>query len=327
MQEDQYFDYFLPRFKHLGYKCYYMKRQGNQKKDGCSIIFKSRKFRLGQIEYINFNVANVPVLNRENVGMIALLEPKHDSLRGKKICVATTHILFNPRRGDCKLAQLQYFLSHIDTVAFKSIKKVNDKIIHIYHPIIMCGDFNCDFRSHFYEFISSGKLADYKNINRNLFSGQLEYTSSYVPIENCLSLLGSQLNISDHCQFKHEVLKRLNSLDEKELNGCEQPSLNHGGIELKHSFNFESVYTHYSSSDMSLEVTTCLKDSKGTVDYIFYHNNTNEKTQQEEDKCAQLELVGRLELFKLHEVDHLVSLPIRNYPSDHFMIAAKFVLN
>ena len=42
---------------------------------------------------------------------------------------------------------MQYFLSHIDLMAFKEMKKIDSKIINIYHPVILCGDFNCDFRS------------------------------------------------------------------------------------------------------------------------------------------------------------------------------------
>jgi mRNA deadenylase 3'-5' endonuclease subunit Ccr4 len=64
MQEDQYLDYFLPRFKQLGYKCYFKKRYGNEKLDGCCIIFKWRKFRLIKLECIDFFVSNVPILNR-----------------------------------------------------------------------------------------------------------------------------------------------------------------------------------------------------------------------------------------------------------------------
>ena len=45
---------------------------------------------------------------RENVGIILLLE----STRSQKIlCIANTHILFNPKRGDAKLAQLMLFLA------------------------------------------------------------------------------------------------------------------------------------------------------------------------------------------------------------------------
>lgn len=253
-----------------------------------------------------------------------LLEPKFTPLVNKQICVATTHILYNPKRGDCKLAQLQYFLAHIDMIAFKCVKKVNEKLVHIYTPVIMCGDFNCDFRSKFYEFIRNGKLSDYKNLNRNLLSGQIESTGSYIPIENGLQSLGDELNISDQCQFKQEVTKRISSIQMEALEEgeCHMPLLDHGGSELSHLFDFESVYKHR-HEDMSLEITTCLRDTKKTVDYIFFHNS-EEKSPQETESLAQLRLLGRLELFKMHQIEHVTSLPIKNYSSDHFMIAARF---
>lgn len=246
-----------------------------------------------------------------------LLEPKYDSLENKRICVATTHILYNPKRGDIKLAQIQYFLSHIDKMAFSNMQRVDDRLVHIYHPVILCGDFNCDYRSKFYEFINDGKLIDYKNLNRNLFSGQLEYAKSHSPIEDNLLPLGADLNINDQCQFKNELIKRFNDFNLDDF----KPNMDHGGVELSHTFNFESVYKHL-TDNMSLEITTCLRDTKKTVDYIFFHKN--DESLNENNSVAELKLIGRLELFKMHQIQHLISLPIKNYPSDHFMIAAKF---
>jgi protein angel len=44
MQEDEYNNYFFPKFKSLGYYCLFKKRTGD-KPDGCSIIFKVRLFK------------------------------------------------------------------------------------------------------------------------------------------------------------------------------------------------------------------------------------------------------------------------------------------
>ncbi len=200
-------------------------------------------------------------------------------------------------------------------MAFKEMKKIESKILNIYHPVILCGDFNCDFRSKFYEFIRNGKLSDYRNLNRILLSGQLNYTSSHIGIDDNLLALGEHLNINDQCQFKLEVMKRYDSFKSEQK---EEPNLNHDGLELRHMFNFDSVYKHH-ADNMALEITTCLRDTKKTVDYMFFHVNEilNENT-------AQLKLLGRLELFKTHQIQHVYSLPIKNYPSDHFMIAAKF---
>jgi mRNA deadenylase 3'-5' endonuclease subunit Ccr4 len=72
---------------------------------------------------------------RDNIGIICLLQPKHANLQNERICVATTHIFFSPKRGDVKLAQIQMLLASIDRIAFKALKKkTKDGLKHLYHP-------------------------------------------------------------------------------------------------------------------------------------------------------------------------------------------------
>jgi hypothetical protein len=48
---------------------------------------------------------------RDNVGLICRLVPKTEVNHGVKLVVGTTHILFNQRRRDIKLAQMSVFLA------------------------------------------------------------------------------------------------------------------------------------------------------------------------------------------------------------------------
>ena len=50
------------------------------------------------------------ILDRPNVGLIAMLEPvgNQNSKIDNRLIVATTHILFNTKRGDIKLAQVRW---------------------------------------------------------------------------------------------------------------------------------------------------------------------------------------------------------------------------
>ena len=201
-------------------------------------------------------------------------------------------------------------------MAFNHMQRVDDRLVSIYHPVILCGDSNCYYQSKFYEFINDGKLIGYKNLNRFLFSGQLEYAKYHSPIRDNLVPLG-YLNINDQCQFKNELIKRYDQLNSDDF----KSSLEHGGVKLSHSFNFKSVYKHI-TDNISFEITTYLRDTKTTVDYMFFHKN--DETLNESNSVAKLKLIGRLELFKLHQIRHLISLPTKEYPSDHFMIAAKF---
>jgi len=219
--------------------------------------------------------------------------------------VANTHILYNPKRGDCKLAQLMYFLASIDRIAFREIDFSQKK--HTYHPTIMCGDFNMDFRSKLYDFITTSKLENYRYLNRNLMSGQLETTKSDAIVYT--TLLPRELGISDKCEFKSENDIRYPNSTKLDI---------FGGENLSHGFRFNSVYEHYDPNKNTYEVTTCINDFRRTVDYIFYHSETNIDLGGNE-----LNVVSKLELLKEHQVLN-INLPCRQFPSDHFIIAADF---
>ena len=246
-------------------------------------------------------------LNSENVGIIVLLESMNDRLPKKTICVATTHILFNPKRGDCKLAQLIYLLASIDRMAFRGLE-LNEKKAR-YHPTIICGDFNLAYKSVLYNFLRSSQLPNYREYNRCLMSGQLETSAQESFIEG--SLLPESLGISDKSQFKSENERRLLT---------NKPDL-FGGETLEHPFSLHSVYKHYNKIRNDYEITTCLRDSKKTVDYILYHSELDQDINEEE-----LNLVARLELFHEAQVANFF-LPSRYFPSDHFMLGAKFCLD
>lgn len=97
----------------------------------------------------------VGVLNRDNVGLVLLLRPvlseeAPDGLNPPNLCVANTHLLYNPRRGDIKLAQLALLLAEVD------------KLSHTPEgqrcPIILCGDLNATPSSPLYQLLHNGFL-------------------------------------------------------------------------------------------------------------------------------------------------------------------------
>lgn len=47
----------------------------------------------------------IGLLDRDNVAIVVMLQPRGLS-SSHQLCVANTHLLWNPRRGDIKLAQL-----------------------------------------------------------------------------------------------------------------------------------------------------------------------------------------------------------------------------
>lgn len=89
------------------------------------------------------------------MGLVLLLQPVLPEGLGLKavspLCVANTHVLFNPRRGDIKLAQVALLLAEIDKIARTAEGS--------YYPVILCGDLNSVPDSPLYKFIRNGELS------------------------------------------------------------------------------------------------------------------------------------------------------------------------
>ncbi len=210
-------------------------------------------------------------------------------------CVATTHLLFSPKRGDIKLAQLQYFLAEIDRLATK------DLYTNSYYPIILCGDFNAQPQSPLIQFLLSGyikydvyRCIEISNqtphvVSNNSFSYQLPSNellpSSFVTSDCRLSIPNTEFI----CQTQHS-----SSI-------------------LTHNKQFNSVYDLINSFD----VTTNSCDEPNLVDYIFY-------TQQNNDS-DRLNILSRFDLYKQNQTID-IHIPNHQFPSDHFLLAAKFAL-
>ncbi len=224
----------------------------------------------------------------------------------------------------------------------------------------MCGDFNCSSTSKLYEFITQSKLKNFKTLNRNQLSGQFcGLNGSFKQIES--KILPDHIGISNQSQFKEEVDKRISQVlsdNQNESESSPQVYCSFDGSHLRHTFNFKSVYKHYNENN-ELEVTSIINNEpKKTVDYIFFHSESNqigkndivennnnninhlidssskikrtaELVELEENASNaknELELIASLELFTVNQLEH-VRLPNEHFPSDHFLLAAKFTLN
>lgn len=101
--------------------------------------------------------------------------------------VATTHLLFNPRRNDIRTAQVQLLLAELDRLSYNSI--TNQPI-----PIILTGDFNCQENSETYRLITDGCIQ-----LDNLF---LRHTNN-----DDAKLLPIHLGITDNCQHYNVAIR------------------------------------------------------------------------------------------------------------------------
>ncbi len=236
--------------------------------------------------------------------MIALFQPlTRNSTSDDLFCVATTHLLFSPKRGDIKLAQIQYFLAEIDQLSIK------DSTLNSYYPIIICGDFNAQPQSPLSKFLMNGhiKYDTYRSIE---ISGQIP--QSIINNRFSLQLPSNELLpstfVTSECCFPQNL-----STDKKDQLIFQTYINRRSSAILTHNKNLNSVYDLNDSS----EVTTCIDNEFNLVDYIFY-------TKQDNDQ-HRLNLLSRYDLYKQNQMFNL-HLPNHQFPSDHFLLAAKFAL-
>lgn len=104
-----------------GYRGVYKQRTG-VRTDGCAIYYKENSFEMVEHTTVEYNQPNVSILNRDNVAIIAKFNPKNHPK--SEFVVATTHLLYNPKRQDVRLAQTQLLLTEIDRIAFQNRKGI-----------------------------------------------------------------------------------------------------------------------------------------------------------------------------------------------------------
>ncbi len=239
----------------------------------------------------------LPFYFRDNCGLIALFQPLTlNATSDDLFCVATTHLLFSPKRGDIKLAQIQYFLAEIDRLATK------DTSTNSYYPIILCGDFNAQPESPLIQFILNGhiKYDTYRCIEisgqtpssliRNRFSYQLP-SNELLPLSF----------VTSECRFPNTELVFHARINQQ------------SSAILTHDKQLTSVY----DLNDCVDVTTNAGDESHLVDYMFY-------TQQENDPY-RLNLLSRFDLYKQNQMID-IHVPNHQFASDHFLLGAKFAL-
>ena len=156
------------------------KRRTGTKTDGCATCYRSSCFSEVSVTSLEFYRPDTEVLNRHNVGIVLLLQPlvtqgSDTKAKGPLLCVANTHLLFNPRRGDVKLAQLAMMLAEIDRMV-KSCKVKGEQC-----NVVLCGDLNSVPQMPLYQLITTGELY-YQGLPTWMVS--LKRTPDYYP-ESC----------------------------------------------------------------------------------------------------------------------------------------------
>uniref|UniRef100_A0A3Q1H4Z8 Endonuclease/exonuclease/phosphatase domain-containing protein n=2 Tax=Anabas testudineus TaxID=64144 RepID=A0A3Q1H4Z8_ANATE len=364
VQENHYSDQLHPVLSQMGYTCVYKRRTGT-KTDGCATCYRSSYFSEVSLTQLEFFKPETELLDRHNVGVVLLLQPlvtqgSKVKVKGTPLCVANTHLLFNPRRGDIKLAQLAIMLAEIDCM----VKSCKVKGEHC--NVIFCGDFNSVPQMPLYQLITTGELY-YQGLPAWMVSGQEDL--SYKPYCHRLfaPLWPSALGITDNCQYtavndmfespsqnsgkcqySHDFMLQLRycpaacvrSQDLKLIPGVTDntPDASRGNPPydksfkhmISHRLDLESVYKHILQGSGSSEVTTLNADGGATVDYIFYSPRrplTCDPKAGGDFLSRGLKLTGRLSLMSEDVLWAMNGLPNHEFPSDHLSLVAKFQLD
>jgi len=309
VQEEHYYDWFNPRLKDNGYTGIYKKRSGD-KQDGCATFFKHDLFILEKYHLIDFNHNKIPLMDRNNVAILTFLKPRTKKINSlTSICVSNTHLLFNKKRGDIKLAQLAHLFAEINKFSETPSQNSNS---NEHMPVILCGDFNSIPFSPIYRFLMTGKLR-YKGLFKSAVSGQLEHPKGSIFGDE---IFPQTLRLSNACKWTGD----------DDIENAKEELLIPNGV-LQHDFELESSYKHF-DVDGTPEVTTCHDHASTTVDYILYTSNGEEShINNATNPRNKLWLSGVLRLLSEYEVKKMGKLPNQVLSSDHLLLMSSFILS
>ncbi|XP_057589223.1 protein angel homolog 1 isoform X3 [Hippopotamus amphibius kiboko] len=348
-----------------GFTCFYKRRTGC-KTDGCAVCYKPTRFRLLCASPVEYFRPGLELLNRDNVGLVLLLQPLVPEGLGQvsvaPLCVANTHVLYNPRRGDVKLAQMAILLAEVDKVA-----RLSDGS---HCPIILCGDLNSVPDSPLYNFIRDGEL-QYHGMPAWKVSGQEDFSHQLYQRKLQAPLWPSSLGITDCCQYvtschpkrserrkySRDFLLRFRfcniayqrpvglvlmegvtdtkperpagwaeSVAEEDTSEPE-PDFPRTVGTIQHCLHLTSVYTHFLPQHGRPEVTTMPLGLGTTVDYIFFSAESCENGNRIDRRLCRdgtLKLLGRLSLLSEEILWAASGLPNPFCSSDHLCLLASF---
>ncbi|CAH0684780.1 unnamed protein product [Chilo suppressalis] len=298
---------FYSKFESLGYSGIFKQKTGHRH-DGCAIYFKDSLFEMKEHMSVEFYQPELPILNRDNIGVMVKLVPR--ALPACPVVVATTHLLYNPKRTDVRLAQIQVFLAEIDRFAYYSS---GSQLGHL--PIILTGDLNSTPDSAVIKlldrgYVSASPFRDSSDWKRIGVTDNCQHLSVYLDRQVGKTTDNSTIKIF-HSEYFGTCTEKSCGDSEPPPPGCEYNELFNSG-NVGHSLRLTSVYEKTKPGGGS-EAST-YQDYWVTVDYIYFSS------------CSNLKLVERLRLPTAEECEVLGTLPNDVYGSDHLALAATFEL-
>jgi len=205
---DHFSQQFKPFLDSLGYK-YVSKAKTGSKVDGCLIFYNSDKFHLEEESGLEYKINRVALMDRDNVGLVCKLVPIGQP--ESPFVVATTHLLYNPKRTDIRLCQTAMFLAELDRISRTSQNSE-------YLPAIITGDLNSEPDSPVLQLLMQ-KSFQYAGV---------QLKKRHMPQK----LLPDSLGLSDSCQWQVDLEQR-------------GQKANYSTGSFYHNFNLQSVHSPY----------------------------------------------------------------------------------
>lgn len=307
------------------------KRRTGGKSDGCAILWRKDKFSLVTHREVEFKRvrggSDGPPLDRDNVGLIAVLRPRHPGAVGEaRLHVATTHLLYNPRRGDVKLCQLRLLLAELEKCALKRAEGSGERR---YHPTLLCGDFNFEPHSPLYRFVETGRL-DVAGMKSGDLSGQREGRGKGGAVDGVrLSL--DRIGIDASGRFassgvvgRRTVVNDDSSSSDSSSSGSSSSSCSDGASDLFfHDFHLVPTYKYH--GDMQRRPATSMTgDECNAVDHIFY--GVRYKSAPTHYEEGEMRLLSVYSLPRADDLRDIGGLPNAHLGSDHVCLQSRFLL-
>lgn len=158
VEPEEYRTAWLPRLGAMGYAGAFKQRTGDSKEtpDGVALFWRASRLELQHepeaLEYSRLAERAHDAREAEdlrNKHQVALLARLRDLATGRGLVVGTTHILWNPRRGQVKARQVEALMARAAELSGGDDSGA---------AVVVLGDFNCEPSSVLHSFVCDGHL-------------------------------------------------------------------------------------------------------------------------------------------------------------------------
>lgn len=347
VDDDAVFDFYQPLFQRLGYKFIYQRKcvgsfRDPTPPDGLAFAYRQDRLEFMRHEKVRYlqelgDTTEGLKLSYPNIGLIAKFCLKHSP--EKRLTCATTHLTFNPHRGEVKLAQLALLLSKLAIIRSSSEGEVPD-------PVVITGDMNSSGRGDLIsKFLAKGYFK-YLEKKCSEISGQFAYHSNLktIPIPPLPQELGIDYRdctgwTTSKAEEFHKEASESTIADRDDIPLVKHHEIQHGGFVRATSHGFETSVLKDPLDDKLVSPFDA-----GVVDYIGHkfdlHSPYMDKSMRDvfstffEGEKLQVDhiFVSRtlpvndyLTLPKISS-ESRPSLLCRDFPSDHYPIGVNVTL-